>query len=225
MDTVDKEKIIERYEERLGRLGPVPESLGWLRGRQNFRFHFLRQIEDFALGDSVLDVGCGFGDCYAYLRSVGWNGEYCGVDIVPGLISEGCRKYPNLDLRVLDIQEESLGRRFDWVFCSGALTSRIEGDTYEHFRGMIGKMFGAAAKGVAVNFLSPLVDFSHEVHFHPDFGEIAGIIAKLSKRFTLRHDYMPYEFTAYIYSDSGVNVEANVFSRHNEIYARVGTFD
>mgnify|MGYP003562426868 FL=1 len=42
-------------------------------------------------GGSVLDVGCGAGEFLPFLRALGWEGRYVGVDVVPGFISE-CRK-------------------------------------------------------------------------------------------------------------------------------------
>jgi len=40
-------------------------------------------------GKSVLDIGCGAGEFLPFLRAIGWEGRYVGVDIVPGFIS-GC---------------------------------------------------------------------------------------------------------------------------------------
>ena len=86
MEAKDKNKIIDRYEKRLKELGPVQESLGWLKGRQKLRFYVLKNIDHFQKSDSVLDVGCAFGDLKQFLMQCGWDGKYIGVDIVPGLI-------------------------------------------------------------------------------------------------------------------------------------------
>lgn len=222
MKGADKGVIVDRYESRLNELGPVPEALGWLKGRQLYRFEFLRQIEGFGERDSVLDVGCAFGDLEPYLRSTGWGGDYCGIDIVPKLIEAGKEKNPGLDLRVLDIQQESLGQEYDWVFSSGALTSKCdEVDSYEHIFEMLTILFGQCRKGVAVNLLSPLVDFESDVNFHPEFAQVLDHVSKLSRRFSVRHDYMPYEFTVYIYKDDAVFAEGNVFEAYKSLYQKL----
>lgn len=218
MDNKDKQKIIERYEQRLREFGPVQKSLGWLKGRQRFRFYYLMNIERFGKNDSVLDIGCAYGDLKDFLLKEGWNGKYCGVDIVPSLIEIAKDKYQGIDARVVDILTEKFDEKFDWVMSSGALTSKTEDDTYVYFSQMIGKMFEICKKGVAVNFCSPYVEFQSDVNFHPEIPKLLAIVTSHTKRFVLRHDYMPYEFTLYMYKDDAVNADANIFESENEIY-------
>lgn len=219
MDAVDKKLIVERYESRLNKYGFAPQSLGMFKGRQLFRFHFLSQINDFRSQDSVLDVGCGFGDLEPYLRSTGWKGGYCGIDVVPELIREGKEKRPYLDLKLVDLQQEKLQERFDWAFCSGVFNARtIATDPYEHLHSMITIMCELTRKGVAINLLSPHVDYQSDIGFHPEIGHIVRIVASLTRRFTIRHDYMPYEFTVYLYKQQEIYSEANVFQRYLTLY-------
>lgn len=219
MKNKDKEKIILRYEGRLKEFGAKQRALGWLKGRQRFRFHYLQQIEDFSEKDSVLDVGCAYGDLMPHLKEAGWDGKYSGVDIVPGLISEAQKRYPGIDAKVVDIIEDNYSQKADWVFCSGCLTSKTEEiDSYVHLEQMLTKMFEICNKGVSVNFCSPIVDFESEVNFHPDMSKLIAIISKLTNRFTLRHDYMPFEFTVYLYKDNSINKESNIFNSENDIY-------
>lgn len=214
----DKAIIVERYERRLSEFGPVPKALGWPKGRQCFRFEFLSQIDGLQNGDSILDVGCAFGDLHAFLERRGWRGEYLGIDIVPGLIEQGRTRYPELDLRLMDLQNEQPTRTFDWVLCSGALTSKTSGDSYDHFTEMLKIMFGLCEKGVACNFASPYVSYINEIHFHPEIGRLADIINAITRRFTLRHDYMPYEFAAYLYRNDCITGDVNIFDAHRELY-------
>ena len=224
MHQEDKKTIINRYESRLGKYGSGPQALGWFKGRQRFRFHFLLDMEDFKANDSILDVGCAYGDLEHFLRARDWRGEYEGVDIVPGLIVEGQKKYPHLNLRVQDIQEERPSKIYDWVVSSGALTSKTDNvDSYDHIQSMLRIMFGACRKGVSVNFVSPFIDYVSDVNFHPDLSKIIDIVSQLSIRFTIRHDYMPYEFTVYIYKSSDIETKANIFERHKDLYRDLKT--
>ena len=104
MNEVDKKQLESRYIGRLYSQGAVPAALGEPKRRQNYYFHFLLDAPQFEASDSILDVGCGYGDLFAFLRDRGWRGRYVGIDIVPALIEAGHSKYPGADLRVLDIE-------------------------------------------------------------------------------------------------------------------------
>lgn len=224
MKQKDKDKIIDRYTTRLEQHGPVPQALGWLKGRQAFRFHFLAEAQGFENSDSVLDVGCAFGDLEPFLKQRGWNGRYTGVDIVPGLIEEGLKKYPHLDLRVADIQEDKLDGPYDWVLSSGALTSETEEvDSYNHLQHMLEVMFDNCRKGVSANFVSPYVEFQSDVNFHPSMDRFMSIVQGISKRFSMRFDYMPYEFTVYLYKDDDIVSDYSIFAHYEELYRKLKT--
>lgn len=226
MKEKDKQKIINRYEGRLKEFGPVQKSLGWLKGRQRFRFFYLQEIERFSPDDSVADIGCGYGDLFNHLKESGWKGEYVGIDIVPGLIKEAKVKYPKASFLLTDIIEDNYTKKSDWIFSSGALTSKTEEvDSSLHLETMLKKMFSLCNKGVAVNFCSPFVEFESDVNFHPDITKLLQIISKLTKRFSLRHDYMPYEFTLYLYKDSTIYSEANIFKSELDIYKKLKVID
>lgn len=222
MEAKDKNKIIDRYEKRLKELGPVQESLGWLKGRQKLRFYVLKNIDHFQKSDSVLDVGCAFGDLKQFLMQCGWDGKYIGVDIVPGLILQSRIKYKKIDVRELDILTEDFKEKTDWVFSSGALTSKTcDEDSYDYVEKMLIKMFEICKKGVSVNFCSPNVTFQSEVNFHPNFDKILKIVSSITRRFSLIHDYMPYEFTLYLYKDDTLNSEINIFERFKDLHEKL----
>ena len=67
MNDRDVEFVLRRYTERLETLGPVPEALGWTKGRHRLRYQVLLEAWHLSYGD-LLDFGCGFGDMYQYCR-------------------------------------------------------------------------------------------------------------------------------------------------------------
>src|SRR3989339_2012946 len=76
MNDKDKAVFIRRYRARYQQHGYSPVSLGWGKGgRQHLRFSVLAGI-GIGKEDSVLDIGCGFGDLFGYLKSTGWKGRY-----------------------------------------------------------------------------------------------------------------------------------------------------
>ena len=224
MKANDKSEIIQRYTTRLNEKGAVPEALGWLKQRQKFRFHFLTEIDNFGSKDSVLDIGCAFGDLEPYLRGIGWRGRYKGIDIVPSLIEAGLKKHPNLDIVTLDIQNDKLPEKFDWVFSSGALTSKTKDiNSYDHLEQMLEIMYSLCNKGVSVNLLSPFVDYESDINFHPELPKFFDIVNKISKRYSLRFDYMPYEFTLYMYKDDEIMKHSTVYRAHEALFERLKT--
>lgn len=71
-------------------------------------------------GQRILDVGCGTGVLFPFLEQrVGAEGHITGVDLSVEMIKVAGKKYGfrNLSLIVGDIQEISLGERFDIATC------------------------------------------------------------------------------------------------------------
>ena len=222
MNERDKQTLQERYQTRLDTHGAVPSALGEPKERQNFYFHFLLDTPAFGDCQSLLDVGCGYGDLAAFLRQSGWSGRYTGIDIVPGLVAAGREKFPGLDLRHLDIELDVLDESFDWVTCIGALS----GDTAEvpylvHLRSMLEAMWAKCRRGMSFNLLSPFVDYRSPVHAHPEIGEVLGIVKGLSRRFVVRNDYMPFEYAVYVIRDDAIDRDISVFSEHRPTFDRL----
>lgn len=219
MHSKDKQKIIARYIERAERYGHGAAAIGEPKERQAFYYYFMLDADGFDTSDSILDVGCGYGDLLDYLILTDWRGRYCGIDINPVLIDAGRVLRPNADLRVHDIQEESLGETFDWCFSCHVITSDTEAMPYlEHLEAMLTRMWGHARKGVLLNLLSPLADYTNPIHARPSFADVLAIVAKFTNRFALRHDYMPYEFTLQLHKNNEINRDNLVFSAHNVLF-------
>jgi 2-polyprenyl-3-methyl-5-hydroxy-6-metoxy-1,4-benzoquinol methylase len=208
MDESEKQKLIERYNERLKKYGYDPRTIGWLKGRQPIRFKILSEIGDLS-NCSILDVGCGFGDLYGFLTKRGLTIEYTGVDINPTLIEIAKNIYPHVQFEVKDFQEDDMGE-FDWVFSSGVFNFRLP-DNESFIQTMLKKMFGMCKKGIAADFLSSYVEFRNEDAYYTCPEDVFRVCKTLSRRATLRHDYMPFEFCVYIYRDDHID-ERNVFT-------------
>jgi len=77
-------------------------------------------------------------------------------------------------------------------------------------------MFEACNKGVAADFMSGYVDFKNKDAYYASPEEIFSFCKTLSRRVTLRHDYMPFEFCVYVYkNDNGIN-KKNIFTEFNK---------
>jgi hypothetical protein len=60
-------------------------------------------------------------------------------------------------------------------------------------------MFTLANKGVAINFLSVFSDYLTPGEYYCNPVDILQLAFSITKKATSRHDYMPHDFTIYLY--------------------------
>jgi SAM-dependent methyltransferase len=218
--TEDRLDCVRRYEKRLEEFGYSPATLGWgIHGRQEVRFSVLAEPALRIPESSVLDVGCGFCDLSEFLVQHGWRGRYTGVDIVPGLLEVARRRHPHLDIRELDITDESAPlEEYDFVISSGALNATLpSGSNETHIEVALRSMYLRSRHATCVDFLSSYVDFQKPGAYHTDPGWALAAAKRLTRRVLLRHDYMPYEFSLFLFPDDAIS-ERKVFrSFENEL--------
>jgi len=199
MNSADKKRIIHEYNKLIKKFGYDPQSLRWgsKKGKQSLRFEILCQIGNLK-NCSVLDVGCGFGDLYGYLKFRKTLVKYFGVDINEESLRIAKKIYPKINVELRDIEEKKFKKKFDWVFSSG-----MSSDASSQFfiKNILLEMFRICKKGVAMNFVGGVLDYKIKELFYNDPEKIYSITRKLSNRVTLRHDYAPYEYTVYIYKN------------------------
>jgi len=200
--------IVEHYTDLYRRYGDDPRSVQLTdRPTQRVRFEVLCQgIADLRAADlEILDVGCGLGHLYEYLRGVGFAGRYGGVDVNPEFVDACRRKFPECRFEVWDIAAAPPPWEADYTVLSGVFNNpRPDADAF--VRASLRHMFAASRRGVLFNAMSTYVDFlaPELVYFHPEdlfrFCKEA-----LSPRVCLRHDYqvkpgvVPFEYAIYVY--------------------------
>lgn len=222
MEKNDKHDLVGRYESRIKALGHGVEVLGEPKNRQWFYFNFITSHDEFLEDDSLLDVGCGYGDLYRFLKSNGYKGKYSGVDLVPGLIKEAQKLEPSVEFRVCDLQNEDVLERYDWASACGVFTgAEREVDFKEHLESMIFNMWSVVDKGLMFNLLSPLADYTHQLHTRLAFGDVIQIVNKFTNRFTFRHDYMPYEYSFALLKENQINEDLLIFEKHNHLFETI----
>jgi len=212
----DKEKMVEYYESLFEKHGYHYRALDWKDPvGQKIRYQVLYSITSFfskKKGISVLDLGCGLGHFYGWLKDSkllkDQKIDYTGYDISPKLVEAAKKKYPEAKFEVRDILEGYFTDRFDIVICSG-IFNIILSDEAEHdsfVKEMLKRMYEASNLGVAVNFLSVAGEYyapdkkpgEKEVYFYFKPEDIVNYVRSFSPKFVLRHDYHPGDFTAYL---------------------------
>jgi SAM-dependent methyltransferase len=201
MDASDRDRIIRRYDERLAQYGNDIRTLAsGTEERRRLRFGILCGVGPLE-GRSILDLGCGFGDLFGYLREKGWRGQYTGYDINPSLIEIARSKYPEATFDIRDIQEQDFPQ-FDYILSTSAFNLRLEGgDNYKFVSDILTRCFARAHCGVAMDFMSTYVDYQAPEAFHYSPERLFEIGRKMSRYVTVRHDYPLYEFCVYIYKN------------------------
>ncbi len=221
MDCDDKEAVIKRYGERYRTFGYDPRTLGWTKGKEKLRYKIL--LDRWRVGGcgSVLDVGCGFGDMYAYCMQSGFGRwKYTGVDLVPELIAEGKVRFPDADLRVLDMDLEPLPTGYDVVVASGVF-SHILKDNYAFIETCFSRFFESSKVGFAANFMSTTADIRPNHLFFANPSLILEIAHRFSKRVCLLHDYMPFEFTVHVFKNDQFSPSSVVFESYEKYIDRI----
>ncbi|MBI4843585.1 MAG: class I SAM-dependent methyltransferase [Nitrospirae bacterium] len=191
--------LINFYENNVQKYENDIRSVAWgSRESQEKRFLVLSQMADLE-GRSILDVGCGLGDLYSWLKARYRSFEYTGADITPSMINQAVKSHPGAEFRVWNINESAVSAPlYDFVFASGIFNRKIEG--HEAFiKETIHSMFSLCKTGIAFNILSRKADFFEDEEYYADPGELLNYCMTLSRKAVLRHDYMPHDFTVYLY--------------------------
>jgi SAM-dependent methyltransferase len=193
--------VLDFYAQRWEQFGYDTRSLGiGSRESQEMRYSVLAQMADLQ-GASILDVGCGFGDFHSYLEGKGIAVRYAGLDLQPAFIEEARKRHPGDGFFCADIEGFEPEGRVDFVFVSGTFNVKFRDDQEAWVFRMLRKMFSVAERGVGINLLSTYYDPGHYrgdmFYCSPEraFAEAQAI----TRRVTLRHDYLPHDFTLYLY--------------------------
>jgi SAM-dependent methyltransferase len=209
----DRDILVARYEERFEKYGVRPEALGWSRPElQKIRFATLSEPILACEQASVLDVGCGFADFYAFLKDRGWSGTYTGVDVVSALLRGARELHPDINLIEADFSDDhSKIESHDFVISSGIFNGRLHHEDHARYvEGMLHTMFGKARIAVCADFLSSWVNFQKPENWHADPCAIVAACRSLTRRMSLRHDYLPFEFALFLFRDDRVT-ESSTF--------------
>ena len=201
MNELDKRLYISRYDAWLSTHGDNPKSLGWSGGieKQYIRFKAHSELP-IKKEDSVLDIGCGFGDLYGFLRKKNHKGDYLGLDINPNLLAVAKSKHKNISIRKLDILEDKIDDTYDWVIASGIFNVRLKNeDNIEYITGMLEKMYSLCRKGISCDFMSSYVDFEHPNAFHLAPAIAIDIAKSITEAIVLKMDYLKYEYCMHMY--------------------------
>lgn len=193
----DKKRIIDYYRQHLAKHGMYSaQALSWIdENSQIIRFQALVEVGDLS-GQSILDVGSGLGDLYAFLGQRFKNFRYQGIDLVPDLVQKAREKYPGVDFKNIDIMD--FKGKYDYVLSSGAFSFKVQNHKEFYFE-MIKKLFSLAKKGVAFNMLNRKGHVDDDLFAAYDLNEVRDFCQKLTPKVKINHQYSIQDFTVFLY--------------------------
>ena len=196
-----KDEIVKDFFNKLvEKHGYSPKSLAYSGEKsQKIKFNIVTEvgIEDNC---SVLDVGCGFGDYFNYLKQRGIkNIKYCGIDISNKIVDFAKEKNSLVNViqgNVLDLSDDE---KYDYVISLGFNCVKT-GSNWETLTQVLDKMWKLSKKGIAYNAVSTFSETSpRKIYFVSPAKVIDYIMNNLTYKVVFRHDYMPHDFTIFAY--------------------------
>ena len=201
-------EIKEHYKQLFLKHGIDPKSVQWSDSTtQMNRFRILSEIDDNL--KSIIDVGCGLGDFFTYLKKEKkFSGMYLGLDYLPEFV-DACkdqfRSENNSAFQLFDLTRDEFPSDYNYITLSGVFNNKVEQNEQFMYQS-IEKMFKAALKGVSFNALSTYVDYEDEGLYYSDPLAVFDFCKRnITRKVTLRHDYLvkegsiPFEYTIYLY--------------------------
>ena len=205
---MDSKSLIKHYQKLYHEFGASAKAVQWADKQTQYkRFDVLSAV--FDQPGSVLDVGCGLGDYYHYLRSKGQNCHYLGVDPVPEFVDHANRIMhddPEASAKIVDPGTQ-LPSGFDYVILSGVFNN-VREDNWGFMTTMIQNMYQVATHAIAFNAMSTHVEYQDDNLFYVDPMDVFSFCkTELGGNPILRHDYVlkdggyPFEFSMYVHKE------------------------
>jgi SAM-dependent methyltransferase len=201
----EKQRVASRYLERYAKYGIHVEALKSGGAAKQFIRHSVHASMFDLNQKHILDVGCGIGMFYEYLKSLPVQiASYTGLDIVEPFLESDRARFPEARFDNVDIFLDPLDAYTpDIVFMSQVFNNKYEqADNEEIAKQAIRRFFEIARIGLAIDFMTSYVDYREdELHyFSPEM--MFSFAKTLTRTIALRHDYLPFEFTLFLFKQA-----------------------
>ena len=159
------------YNQKYIQYGNSLKSIGWSNKKdQDLRFEKLLLNYDLK-NKVILDVGCGFGDLYFYIKkNFKCNFKYIGIDISNHILERAKKrvKYSNAKFYNCDLLSY-ISKKVDISVLSGSLTLNFKNSNAYSYE-VIKKMYKISKLSCSINFMSSYCDhrLSKNKHYNPE---------------------------------------------------------
>ena len=198
-----RQEIRAHYEPRIIPGRDNYDVLDWASQRSQLaRFEVLAANVDLA-GKSLLDVGCGLGDLWAFLKARDIRVAYTGVDLVAKMAAAARDRHADADFQCGDVFAGDMFAPggFDVVFASGVFNLDL-GNNAEFLPGAIARLFELAGEYLVFNLLHKRAA-GGPPYFYFDPKQVRPMLADLPCRIRIIDDYLPNDFTVICRKEAG----------------------
>ena len=197
--------IRAHYEHRISPQAPPYQVLDWSsHDSQHARFGVLAGNVDLA-AKTLLDVGCGLGDLWGYLKSCGVDARYTGVDILEKMVAAAGQRHSDARFVCADLFGDSAAitektertfepGSFDVVFCSGIFNLNL-GNNHDFLARGLARLLELARSHLVFNLLHSRAQTADSRYFHYDPHTVMSMLESLPCSVKLIDDYLPNDFT------------------------------
>ena len=193
----DRKRIVaNHYEPLLNKYSRGYEILDWESlDSQVKRFEVLTNNVELS-GKKLLDIGCGTGDLFGYLKNQNINLSYYGIDILPKMIERAYDIYPKGRFFSGNIFKDSpfSKKQFDVIFCSGIFNLNM-GDNKTFLKEALPVFFAHAKGKVVFNLLDPGHVVHSDKYYYFSQKEVLHIIREYTDNAIAVTGYIPNDFT------------------------------
>ena len=191
-----RKTIREHYEQTLSQREENYDIVDWAdEPSQRRRFEVLADNVPLA-GRSILDVGCGLGDLWAFLKDREVAVRYTGVDIVPKMIAAARDRHPEATFVFADVfDQDPFGPgSFDVVFVSGAFNLEL-GNNMQFLARALARLLTIARGQLVFNLLHHRAERKYDYCAYYDPEKVLALVAEAGRDVRLIDDYLPNDFT------------------------------
>jgi len=209
--------LSNHYSKCIKNKGQSAQGVGWPNETQaEIRYNrMLQLIEPFynLKKTTLLDIGCGYGRLGKILSHKYPDITYNGIDILPEMIKEAQKYYPQGKYMLDNFLKKDNLEKFDFIIANGIFTLKMDEPTIfemdKFVKIFIKKMFKQAKIGIAFNIYSTYVGwFDNKTYYKNPLEILAFCFSELSTHIKLDHSYRQYEYTIYIYKEeSGFDIK------------------
>lgn len=172
---------------------------------QDDNFNLLTQIAPFEQNDRILDVGCGQGDLYGFMKKRGGRAKYEGIDVSSKMIDRAWQKYPEGRFACIDFLDDKFNFKYDWILASGTFNHKVDEDQYQYLDKCLKKMYSLAAKGFGVILMSqhdPMQKLNPiEYLFGYDPMKVLQQCFNITYTINMNHTALTWGFLVFVYNE------------------------
>ena len=192
---------LERYYHAQLTGEKTPEKrVGWRTSQsQRVRFEALCAVGPLR-GARILDIGCGLGAFWGYLKEKEIPVDYMGVDLFPNVVREARKIHPEARFQVRRlISRPFKAKSFDYAFLSGVFNVKVR-DNWEYMRAVLLSALRQSRKAVAFNILNAEAGLQEKDRFAVEAKELAAFGRGLGvSRVHLMDHYHHLDLTLFLY--------------------------